>query len=718
MNSKKRTLASAHLLLFLGALAPIGVSLAEVPVNPTAELPPVTVTAPREPALYGSPSATTALKSAVPLLETPQAVTVLSQALIKDRGYTKLEDVLRNSAGVSPSGWNNSVDTFRIRGYNADDVTYLDGLKVTGYSGTMELWGLDRVEVLKGPSSTLYGGSSLGGLVNLVSKKPSATPGGELMIGGGSFDMFEAGLDWNAPLFTPPALSDGKGGTLSPPPEEGVYARLNAYYKNGGGFTDYNDYERIYVAPSIAWHWGPDTSLVLLATYKYTNEVFQHPFPAQGSVSSTPYGKIPVDRFIGFPGESQGVESWYASIGYEFRHAFSEAVSFRQNARASWSDAMRHDVLTPAYLDPDQRTLYLLSPLNVSDEYFNFAVDTAVDLKFATGSIKHLLTLGVDVNYAERDQAYNADFIDLPLIPFDLYRPNYNYPFSRSHSPLINTPSEFTQVGLYVQDHVNLTEALALTLGGRYDFTSFDGYDDEVLTPRVGLTYEITPGVALYASYSRSFNPQWNSIDTQGNPVDPEEGENWEAGIKTALLGGRINTTLSVFQLTRENPASDDFSTPEPWDAVTTGEQRSRGVELEGALRLAPGWDLIAAYAYTDARVTEDENLPVGARLPGVPKHSFSGWMKYTLQDGPLKGFGAGLGGRYLTRQAGDLFNTFDLPSYGVVDAALFYEGKDFRVQVNFNNILDKQYYVGSYDALLVQPGRPFNVSASVTWKF
>jgi iron complex outermembrane receptor protein len=183
--------------------------------------------------------------------------------------------------------------------------------------------------------------------------------------------------------------------------------------------------------------------------------------------------------------------------------------------------------------------------------------------------------------------------------------------------------------------------------------------------------------------------------------------------VKFGLYDGRVTGMASVFQLTRENVATPDPSTPDNFDSNVSGEQRSRGFELEAAAELIDGLQLSGAYTYLDAEVTKDNSIPVGSPLVGVPEHAISTWLKYTIQEGSFKGFGAGIGARYYSSQSGDTNHSFELPSYSLLDAALYYEQERYRVQVNFNNVLDKRYFVGSYSDLYVLPGKPFNVSAS-----
>jgi iron complex outermembrane receptor protein len=388
------------------------------------------------------------------------------------------------------------------------------------------------------------------------------------------------------------------------------------------------------------------------------------------------------------------------------------------------------DILYNAVLDEDERTLWT-NPFDYHDNYQRLMVDTALDFTFDTGTIHHTLTLGGDF-YASKwtGTYYEIDFDDFPgsYVPIDLFHPNYdNFPkFRNNHKGTFDTEEQ--NFGIYLQDHAKLTDKLTLTLGGRYEWLWLDDSGsygsppqkatDRAFTPKAGITYEFIPGVAAYANYSRSFTPQWSYLDESGTPVEPEEGENWEGGVKYSLLNGKLTGMMSVFDLTRQNVATANLASPDPSDSIVSGEQRSRGFEFETAAELMPGLTLTAAYTYLDAEVTEDNEIPVGTPLLNVPDHSVNAWLKYTVRDGPLKGFGIGIGGRCYSTQSGDTYNTFNLPAYALMDAALYYERGDYRIQVNFNNVFDKRCFVGSYDELYVLPGEPFNVTASVTWKF
>ncbi|RBP42527.1 iron complex outermembrane receptor protein [Roseimicrobium gellanilyticum] len=727
-------------LLVMGSAAHAQTTTAPAPAAEQT-LAPITVTADAENTTYNAPTSTVSgLKTDTPLLETPQAISVVPQAVIKDQAARDLGDVIKNVAGVTPGGYYSEWDYYRIRGFDAAFTTYQDGLR-GDYDGIgAETFGLERVEVIKGPASTLYGQAPLGGIVNLVSKRPRREFGGEIGFTGGTWDFYEGTIDINVPLLTPGAPVTpaplGKGAkavqpiAVSTSDDLGIYFRLAALYRDKGSFVDYYDYERIYIAPSLTFEWGDDTSLTFLTSYLRDDGLFSMPLPARGTVLPNPNGEIPVSRFIGVPGKSGLLNLDTLRLGYEFKHRFNDSLSIRQNLAYYRVEQHWNDILYNSVLDDDLRTLYA-NPYDYNRGlYQRFMVDTAVDFLFDTGSIKHSLTLGTDYYYSNQKARYTEiNYDDFPgsYVAIDLFKPNYNVSIPQPTIAGSFLKKEHN-VGIYLQDHMKLTDKLTFTVGGRYEYLWLDDSGsygsipadatDDAFTPKAGITYEFVPGVAAYANYSRSYAPQWGSRDETGAPIAPEEGENWEGGVKYDLLDGRLTGMISVFQLTRENVATSNLATPDPSDATVSGEQRSRGFEFETAAELLPGLQLIAAYTYLDAEVTEDNDIPVGTPLLGVPDHTVTAWLKYTVQDGPLKGFGVGVGGRYYSSQSGDTYHTFDLPSYGLVDTALFYERENYRIQVNFNNVFDKRHFVGSYDELYVLPGEPFNVSASVTWKF
>lgn len=388
----------------------------------TITLPEVVVTG--ESSDYRPPVVNKAgLKADIPLLKTPQAVSIVTDALIKDQGTRKLEEIIKNVAGVSPGGEYAEWDYYSIRGFDASFSTYLDGLRGDYEGMGVETFGLERVEVIKGPASTLYGQAPLGGIVNLVSKKPMHEFGGEIGFTAGSWGLYESTLDVNLPLTA--ADSD-----------LGIYMRLNALYNEHGSFMDFYHAERLFIAPALTFEFSEDTSLTLLARYQLDQGLYSVALPARGTVLPNPHGQIPISTFIGDPDKTGGIDVENLRLGYEFKHRFNDHLSLRQNlgffrVEQSWAHGLYN-----AVLGDDLRTLYV-TPFNYQNGVIKRTmVDTAVDFTFETRGTKHTLTAGVDYFYSHNRSRYqDIDYDDFPgsYVAIDLFKPDHI-------SPCLTTP--------------------------------------------------------------------------------------------------------------------------------------------------------------------------------------------------------------------------------------------------------------------------------------
>lgn len=657
---------------------------------------------------YASTEDSTALKTQIPLIEVPQAISIVNRQLLDDQGAVKLDDALRNVAGVMPGGYYDGWDYYRIRGFDASFTTYVDGLR-GGNGVAEEIFALEDVEVLKGPSSALYGQSVLGGLINLRSKTPVPTAFAKVQFTGGSFGFLDPAIDVGTSLNS----------------SHTIYARLTALYRTQNSFTDYAYKHRSYVAPALTWKIASGTSLTLLSRFQHDNGRHGFPLPAEGTVLPNVNGELSIGTYVGELGDANQVQEINNQFGYEFSHRFSEAISFQQRMKLSWYRSKWHHLLYPGFLDEDQRTLYRY-PLNWIGDWETYTLDNGVHANFKTGGIQHHLLTGVDFY---RDPNFFAgesiDFSDLSLyMPIDMYRPVYGAVPFPAIAPYTQgeTLTQFT--GIYVQDQLKFLRRLGVTVGGRFDHainhdTPDPSHVSNAFTPRVGVTYDLLPGATVYTSFSKSFLPQSGRAfdgSENGSFVPPEKGQQWEGGIKTALLGGRLATTLAVYNLSRRNVTTTDPVHPNFY--LVTGQQRSRGFELESTLQLKPGWNLTAAYSFIDAEVTEDSDIPVGTPTQNVPRHSFNAWTTYEFRRGWARGLGIGFGGRAYTNQSGDLYDTFKIPGYGLVDASVFYRRNRFSWQLNFNNLGDTRYFIGSYDNLYVKPGEPRVLRSTVSWTF
>jgi iron complex outermembrane receptor protein len=644
-----------------------------------------------------------ATKTGADLFLTPQNIQVLSGALMRDQNTSLLEDALRNVAGVQPSGYATGFDFFRIRGFDASDFAYLDGLN-RETSANIELTGLETVEVLKGPSSSLYGQGSLGGLVNLVSKRPRKDAFFDLELAVGTDTYYKPSVDFGGPLD-----EDGS-----------LYARLFAVFRREGSFVDHvKGIERVYVAPSLTWEAGEATTITFLARYQDENNMDVAGLPAQGTVLPNVNGKIPYERYIGSITNPSRVRNEYASFGYELRHGFSQAVDFYQNVRLARYRPDWRNLFNGFFLDGDERT-FNLYVFEHERSLRKLSSDTGLQLRFATGRVRHHVTTGVEYDQINDDSTYLLNFDELPVL--DLFDPDFAMDEPSSYAPS-RSRTRTDVLGFYLQDILSLTERLALTTGGRWSEVTAEDADvpgetrTSKFTPRVGLTYQLREGLAPYVSYSRSFNPQSSFYtDENGDPVKPEEGEQYELGLKMSLLGNRLNATAAVYELTRDNVATSNPQDPSSY--LVAGRQRSTGFELDSQMQLGTAWQVIFAYAYTRTEVLEDNDLPAGDWTLNVPRNAISAWVRYLFQGEALEGVGLSLGGVAYSKQAGDLPNSFYLPAYEVFNANVTYERGSWRVQLNLDNLLDEEYFPTSYDQTLVMRGDPRAARLTLNYSF
>lgn len=354
----------------------------------------------------------TTMKNDAPLLDVPQNVQILSSALLKDTGSHFLADALRNVAGVMPGGYFNDWDYFRIRGFESN-VVYLDGLRLGTVINNAELFGLDRVEVIKGPASTLYG-NLFSGMVNLASKRPEKTPFFKIGLTAGSFGLAEPTVDL--------------GGSLND--TQSVYGRVVGLYRNTGSFVDFIDgLKRYYLAPSLTWEISPAAKLTVFSSYQYDINEVAFALPASGTVLPNPHGTIPRDRYFGDANDPGTMTHTARSVGYQFTYDLNSSVTFRQNARAFLRSEEWDRLAYPFFLAADQRTLYRF-PYSQDFDWDTYVIDTGINAAFSTGSVRHAFTAGVDLGRSEfaslRRNINFADPASLFGMPFDLFDPNYD----------------------------------------------------------------------------------------------------------------------------------------------------------------------------------------------------------------------------------------------------------------------------------------------------
>jgi iron complex outermembrane receptor protein len=676
-------------------------------------LEPVIVKEERGAPGYKVERTTTATKTETPLLDIPQSIQVITREVLEDQGAVQLGDALRNVSGATAASSSFSVfaDAFIIRGFDVRDNFVKNGLKsaALGVSLAHELANAERIEVLKGPASVLYGQLEPGGVINIVTKQPLAEPlyAGDLTLG--SYNFLRPTLDLSGPLNA----------------RKTVLYRLNAAYENSEAFMEFFDSQRFFVAPAITVHFTPRTTLTIEGEYLQQNLSFYAGLPAVGTVLPNINGEIPLHLWPGDPPfDETERRAW--EISYRFEHRFSQHWLLRNAFRAAFFRRDEENVL-PIELRRNQRRL-LRGFFAATRENNDYLSQTEMVVDFTTGPVAHTLLVGFDLRHIDQD---DKTLFDESFPALDLFDPKYFRDFSSTLTP--NRSSfEDNRVGVYVQDQVTLLKNLKLLASLRFDyaaqdtrFTSGDtgetttsSREDTAFSPRVGIVYQPLAPLALYANFSQGFEPQGGTT-FGGTPFEPEESTQYEAGVKGEFLGGKMAATLAFYHLTKTNIESDDPDNPGFTRAI--GEQRSRGVELDVAGELLPGWRLIASYAYTDAKITEDFGGFKGKRPPNVAFHTASLWSTYEFQQGALQGLGFGAGIFYVGERHGDFENTFTLPDYTRTDMMVSYQPRlmpNVKARITIENVFDVEYFESSDDNVSVRPGSPITVHGTMAVRF
>lgn len=640
------------------------------------------------------------------ILETPQSVSVVTRDQMDARGVLSVGQALTYSAGVvaQPFGSDARFDSPYIRGFSAAESQYLDGLRLVRNLGatSIEPYGLERVEVLRGPASVLYGQANPGGLLNLVSKRPTWERFGEVVLEGGSFRRRQGAFDFGGPL--------GEDSKLA--------FRLTGLVRNSGTQMDRVDDDRYFLAPSLAWQPDEDTTLTLFSRLQHDRSLSPIGLPLQGTIDGNPNGQLPRDRYLGDSGFDESKRT-LASLGYEFERRFGEAWSFRQNARY---DHLKWEYRNLYFsgLDPDMRTAYRGTSIQ-DEEMDTLSLDNQVEGRFHTGAVGHRLLLGADLraHYADNDIAFGT----APSI--DIYRPDNRQPFNTSIFWRQRTRSDLYQAGLYAQNQMDYRN-WRLTLGLRHDWASSSSdtgaattsQRDTAFSGRAGLTYLFDNGLAPYVSYATSFDPVvGNEAPARGGGAfEPSRGEQYELGLKYQPPGSRSLFTATAFDLRQTNVAVSDPANV--GFQMQTGKVRVRGFELEGVANLQAGLNLIASYTFSDAEIVRGEPGQRGNRPSQVPRHAASLWLDYAFLEGsPLHGLGLGGGARYVGQRYGDTANGINLHSHTLYDAALRYDLGNFRFSLNLNNLLDDTY-VASCSAFGCYYGDGRTVLARVAYRW
>lgn len=680
---------------------------------------------------YAVTNATTATKTDTPIMQTPVSVQVVPRAVMDDQQVISVMDALRNVSGAqAASGQYN--DNFMLRGFDAT-TTYRDGLRQS-QTTNYETANLERIEVLKGPASVLFGRAEPGGIQNLVTKKPLDTPYYSLQQQFGSFDLYRTTVDATGPIKNDKTL---------------LY-RMNLAYKTNNSFRDTVHQDHIFFAPSVTWR--PTDRFETNLNLEYQHDEF----PAQGggaavipAIGNRP-ASIPINTYLGDPVLDANKPNKQDKILLGFNWAYKFTDNWKVQNRFQYINNDWQQTVLTGTLQPDNRTIkdtrYFSTPITRDTYATNFDLTG----KFETGFLNHDVLAGFDYMLQSSKEGGGFSGVITGLSNLDIYNPFYATTNLNLLNKLTSTNNRYLQSddqwnGVYFQDHISFWDnKLHVLGGGRQDWASVSSGTSTGTTasfaniptittnnghfsPRVGVVYQPLQWVSLYANYIESFGSNNAGASVTGTPFAPQIAEQHEAGVKTEFFDKRMTTTLAFFDITKSNVLAP---IPGTTFSDVIGEVQSKGIEFDIAGQLTKSWNVMANYANTDAFVSKDNSTTLagagnqGHSLYSVARNTGNVWSKYQFNEGVLDGFNFGTGVTVASSKQGDLANTFQLPGWGRWDASVGYvfkngpKGSRISTQLNVYNLLDKTYYLGSSGRNNIQPGQPLTLLGSVRIEF
>jgi iron complex outermembrane receptor protein len=668
---------------------------------------------------YRAIQSATASKTNTSVLEIPRSISVVTRRRMDDQKSQTLTEVLGYVPGIfAPpfaAGDGQAGDLFFIRGFNATDYGYgllRDGLRVQGnrYDTTSEPFGLERVEVFRGPTSILYGENAPGGVVNLVSKRPTVDSRGEVQLSYGTHDRRQLGVDVSGPL--------NEGGS--------VLGRMVVLGRKSDTQVDHQPDDRLYLAPSLTLNFDDANALTLLGTYQRDRTLIELGYPAAGTLLRHPNGKIDPSTLLGNPDwDDFERETW--TLGYEYSHRFNESWQFRQNSRYMQSRIDRRE-MWPGNLDnAGFGTNVINTAYDRENRSIAYSLDNQVEGNFRLAEVDNTLLVGASLDRTSFNQNWNAGFGGI----VNVFDPVY------TGSPVTSTAVQNALLeqrlyGLYTQLQSRIDNWVFL-LGGRYDRVNSSyrnkagtlnapadlDYWDGQFTWQAGLMYQFDNGVSPYLSYSTAYNPTQQVSSTSG-PLDPTTSEQYEAGVKYEPKGWNTTVSASIYDLRKKDDSLYDSVVG---DYRNIGRSRAKGVELEVSSDLTDNFNLTSAYTYTDSRITKDApgSLLEDRQITGVPRNQASIWATYRFLDGGLKGLRIGGGVRHFDSTfaytSPALYGKLDTGDVTLVDAALGYSiNEQWSAELNARNVLDKEYVAGCNNAGRCYWGEERTLLATLTY--
>lgn len=654
---------------------------------------------------YRATRSASATRTDTSIHETPQSISVVAKDAVEDLGATRLQDALDYAGGVGRANnfGGQGLTTFTVRGFTTGEF-YRNGFPINrGYPNMPDANTIERLEVLRGPATMLYGRGDPGGTFNVVSKQPlperTVTLGSQLNDQG----MRRGTLDASGPL-----------------DEDGRLAyRLNVVGEGGDTFRDHVDTERYGVTPVLSWQVSDATRLIFEGDFMRNNA----PLDRGVTRYAKQIGSASRDSFFGEKDVGK-LHNDNNMAQLRFEHLLND--DWTLGGGVQWLDgSLKGNAVEANGVAADGRTLgrnFNYRKLEWTDR------DAQLNLTghFDTAGLQHTLLTGIEYEDYDYQSIIQRSSGAVGAYPIDLFDPLYGQP----RPALTRTPTHDKEnlktYAAFVQDQVALTDKLKVLAGARFERFEHD-YEtyvpggkswqasDNAVTPRIGVSYDLTETLALYADTARSFKPN-TGASRLGGGFAPEKGKSYEMGLKWEALDQQLSVDAAIYQIEKRNVLTTD-----PVDStfsVAAGEVRSRGFDVNVAGNLTPEWRVIGGYAYVDAEVTKDNVLRSGTRLLNIPKNSFSLLNMYEFQDGMLKGLGLGSGLRYVDERAGQTANTgFSMGSYTVVDLLGFYKVNDkVRLNLDLKNLFDRDYEEGAFGNVYAYPGAPRTLQVGIAY--
>ena len=692
----------------------IGAAVAQDAGTPGPEidqliLPPIDITAPAFTPTTAGPidgyralTAVTGTRTDTPIEQIPQSIQVVPRSLIDDQQDRTLQDALDNVSGVTaPDPQETLLSTFFVRGFQADQ--FIDGTPIFGATNVLDtgtLINVERVEVLKGPSATLFGGGTgapLGGLINIVPRVPEFAADYTAGVRTGSFGLVNPFWDLNQPVV------DGR-----------LSFRLSGDYERANSFIDFEHSERLLLSPSLRAVISEDTELLIRGLYAQTEYLEYSGIPAEGAIR----GDFPVDRFR-FSGASDAPDTLVrnALVQARLRHSFTDALT--GTVQASYYDSHFEEnstFLSGPAVDPATPSVFAVLSGVLETDVEQINVNASLSYDFAIGATSNTTLVGFEYDRTENPTLLNFGLIGLldyadPSSDIDYMPPDGSVPPVQDNG--------YRTYAAYAQHQVTLFDRLHLLGGLRWTRLTVEerGLGQNVtnaeVTPRLGAALEMTEAVTAFVGYGRGF--QGVQAFTGETPPGPERSEQIEAGLRFSFDDSGLSGSIAGYQLVRENVPN--FDPANPGFQIQTGEQRARGVDLDLIWQATPELTVLANYAYTSAQVTEDTELPEGDRLPRIPRHSGRAAVRYEFLDGPLRGLGLGMGVTAASARQITLPNDLQVDASFTVDAQASYDIGPATLGVSIENLTDEDHFEPwqFLGQSVVRPTRPLSVFATLT---